>query len=246
MVDSGTGPMILPKHLFLRVLQIKGDSDKGHNGDFILTLLGASGVFVLGLGLGLIYGGRTRLGKRCVGFICLIAVVFLTTIVALSPLAGFLVPLGIGQLPCSEADKLPTISFTVAGKDFDVGPDFYVTSGEGLFCSVQLSYDPQLDPDLVVLGIPFLRKYYTVFDAEQARMGFATAKVLPADPAKVTSRVESTSPVFAQCLLTTAMLVILILCVVRTGEKPSLMTSPLLERHTWPAECDLAVTGGYF
>lgn len=84
---------------------------------------------------------------------------------------------------CSNVDKLPTISFTFGGKDFDLGPDFYVIRAKDDSGKEQCQLGIQsvnAGAPIWILGDPFLRKYYTIWDAEQQRVGFASAKA-PAD-----------------------------------------------------------------
>lgn len=87
----------------------------------------------------------------------------------------------IGQVHanCSNVASLPIVTVTIAGKDFDLDPDFYVlrnTDPKGVeSCRLGIDTMPSFIP-LFILGTPFLRKYYTVFDHEQQRIGFALAK----------------------------------------------------------------------
>merc|ERR1712151_579039 len=80
---------------------------------------------------------------------------------------------------CSNVDSLPVLTFTMGGKDFDLGPDFYVirVKDDNGADQCQLGIEGvNAGVPIFILGDPFLRKYYTVWDAEQKRVGFALAK----------------------------------------------------------------------
>lgn len=88
---------------------------------------------------------------------------------------------GDGILPCDKADSLPTLTFTIAGKEWPLGPDFYVlrgqTSSNDVECQLGIQgISPLGAGELWILGDPFLRKFYTVFDRQENRVGFTLAK----------------------------------------------------------------------
>jgi len=86
---------------------------------------------------------------------------------------------------CSNAGQLPTLTFSINGHDFELGPDFYVLraaddSGKTV-CQLGIE-GVNAGLPLWILGDPFLRKYYTVFDRDQKRVGFALAKQGATEP----------------------------------------------------------------
>jgi len=70
--------------------------------------------------------------------------------------------------------KMPTIGFKIAGETMELAPEDYLEHTQD-GCHVGIMSIAEAKP-VVLLGYPFLRKYYTVFDKEQGRVGFALAK----------------------------------------------------------------------
>lgn len=79
---------------------------------------------------------------------------------------------------CSNFGRLPDISFGIAGHMLSLSPEDYVDRNEdGTDCTVPLmTQDVKPGEGAVwILGDPFLRKYYTVYDRDKMQVGFATA-----------------------------------------------------------------------
>merc|ERR1711953_31637 len=92
--------------------------------------------------------------------------------------AGAVKPLLHGEytVDCSKASTLPTISFSIGGKEFALEGSDYVLNVQGQCLLGFLGLDvPAPRGPLWILGDVFLRKYYTVFDYGNAQIGFATA-----------------------------------------------------------------------
>lgn len=81
---------------------------------------------------------------------------------------------------CSNVSSLPTLHFSFAGKDFSLEPEFYVLRGADVNgddeCQLGIQGMSIGLPKIWILGDPFLRKYYTVFDRDADRVGFALAQ----------------------------------------------------------------------
>jgi len=84
---------------------------------------------------------------------------------------------------CSNYKQLPALGFVVEGHVLNLRSDDYVDkSSDG--CSVALmSMDiPPPKGPLFIFGDPFLRKYYTVYDRQEMKVGFALARHPGVDP----------------------------------------------------------------
>ncbi|GAB1867619.1 Lysosomal aspartic protease [Camponotus japonicus] len=85
-----------------------------------------------------------------------------------------------GNVDCSRILELPTIRFNLGGKAFDlIGKDYIIRhpNDTSICVTVFWKHDPTYDGEVKwVLGMPFMGRYYTEFDMEKDRVGFALAK----------------------------------------------------------------------
>lgn len=85
-------------------------------------------------------------------------------------------------MDCSGFDLLYNLSFKIGGVMYALEPEYYILQFEtakGKNCINALMQLDALSTDFkqtFILGLPFLKKYYTVFDRENKRIGFALAK----------------------------------------------------------------------
>jgi len=78
---------------------------------------------------------------------------------------------------CSNYKHLPQLGFIIGGRILSLGPSDYVsrTAWNCHMSLMDLNIPPPMGP-LFIFGIPFLQRYYTVYDEPNNRVGFAVAK----------------------------------------------------------------------
>lgn len=86
------------------------------------------------------------------------------------------------QMNCTVEQKFPKLSFVIANKTFDMDPDDYMDRSQNGHKNGTESCWAHLMPvgdtgrgAIFVLGMPFMRVFYTAYDVKQKRIGFAKA-----------------------------------------------------------------------
>ncbi|XP_029165100.1 lysosomal aspartic protease-like [Nylanderia fulva] len=103
----------------------------------------------------------------------------ITNISFINDLIGASIINGEYRVNCSKRDsaEMPVISFVIGGKMFDLISQDYILQMLTVHGTVCISgFAPYKTVDNWILGDIFIGRYYTVFDFEEHRMGFAPAK----------------------------------------------------------------------
>merc|ERR1711988_511083 len=79
-------------------------------------------------------------------------------------------------LDCSKVAGLPDLDIMIGGKNFPLKGSDYVLNVSGECLLGMMGMDLSREGLSLILGDVFIRKYYTVFDQGNSRVGFATAK----------------------------------------------------------------------
>lgn len=82
-------------------------------------------------------------------------------------------PMGQYTIDCAQVDSLPPVVFTIDGKDYSIDGKDTVIQSSGLCLFAFMGMDLPEGAPQWILGDVFMRKYYTVFDQGNKRIGFA-------------------------------------------------------------------------
>ncbi|CAK57151.1 unnamed protein product (macronuclear) [Paramecium tetraurelia] len=74
--------------------------------------------------------------------------------------------------PTNDISEFPTIKILLDSQEFSLEPQFYIhTNNHEPICYVLISNIRSHNDQLMILGSPFMRKYYTIFDKQNSQIG---------------------------------------------------------------------------
>jgi saccharopepsin len=77
---------------------------------------------------------------------------------------------------CSIVESLPPLTLQLGGRNYTLNGEDYVLSAQGQCISGFMGMDiPEPAGPIWIVGDVFLRKFYTIYDLENNRVGFAKA-----------------------------------------------------------------------
>jgi len=88
------------------------------------------------------------------------------------------------QMNCTDNNSFPTLGFVIAGKRFEMQPEDYMDRAhdpasppgvDSCWAHLMPIGDTGRGP-ILVLGMPFLRTFYTAYDVQEKRIGIAKAR----------------------------------------------------------------------
>jgi len=134
------------------------------------------------LGYWLITGQDIQINKTSLGVCkdCGLVVDTGTSIIVGPPstIGPLLQAVGNVSADCSNVKDMPILEFVIGGVTYPLEPEYYVIRGPdgmgGEECQLGIE-GMNIGIPLWILGDPFLRKYYTVFDRDDNKVGFALA-----------------------------------------------------------------------
>jgi hypothetical protein len=124
-----------------------------------------------------------KVSHACLAGYCPVVVDTGTSVIAApkAQLQPMIDAIGPVKADCSNVGSLPMIAFELNGQLFELGPQFYVIkdiSVNGTQCILGMETIPAIEAGPIwILGDPFLRAYYTIYDksTDPPRVGIAPA-----------------------------------------------------------------------
>jgi cathepsin D len=158
------------------VMLLGGTDPKYYTGNFYWTKVMLPSYWLVGLG-GIYVSGK--LVHECTLDYCPTVIDTGTSIIIAAPwtIDPLIKSIGPVKEDCSNLNQLPVIEFDL-GQKFPLGPEYYVIKSKNSdgsdSCTLGIESSWEITP-FFILGDPFLRAYYSVFDRDNLRVGFAPA-----------------------------------------------------------------------